>query len=204
MLSFMVCFLQNFPFTISKCLLTLNKIVIWPNICQPQNVRHPQFSAKKLSEPASIEIRYNYRWAITIRQRAKHGIFDPYRLGGIAFMSEFEAEVKKAEKELEQGLMTTDSEPFNETAGTDEFLGDIKAQAQEYGQKLQEAGRKAYDFAHDKFDRAGDKFKELSNKDPKELIDDAKEFARQKPGQTILISAAVGLVLGLLLRGGRK
>ena len=31
-----------------------------------------------------------------------------------------------------------------------------------------------------------------------------KEFARQKPGQTILISAAVGLVLGLILKSGRK
>ena len=35
-------------------------------------------------------------------------------------------------------------------------------------------------------------------------VEDAKEFARQKPGQTILISAAIGLVLGLVLRGGRK
>jgi ElaB/YqjD/DUF883 family membrane-anchored ribosome-binding protein len=36
------------------------------------------------------------------------------------------------------------------------------------------------------------------------LVEDAKEFARKKPGQTILISAAVGLVLGLLLKGGRR
>ena len=56
----------------------------------------------------------------------------------------------------------------------------------------------------DKTFKAGDKFKELQDKEPKELIEDAKEVARQKPGQTILISAAVGLVLGLVLRGGRK
>lgn len=118
-------------------------------------------------------------------------------------MSEFEAEVRKAEKELEQGLMTVDN-PATDNAGKDEFLGDIKMQAQEYGQKLQDAAVKAKDFANDKFTQAGDKFKELSAKDPKELVEDAKEFARQKPGQTILISAAVGLVLGLILRGGRK
>ena len=114
-------------------------------------------------------------------------------------MSEFEAEVRKAEQELEQGLV-----PLANTNETDEFLGDLKMQAQEYGQKIQDAAEKAKDFASDKFAKAGDKFKELQDKDPKELIEDAKEFARQKPGQTILISAAVGLVLGLILRGSRR
>lgn len=120
-------------------------------------------------------------------------------------MSEFEAEVKKAERELEQGLV-----PVNPAEGQgsnsildDEFLGDLKMQAQEYGQKLQDAAKQAKDFANEKFSQAGDKFKELQNKDPKELVEDAKEFARQKPGQTILISAAIGLVLGFLLKGRR-
>lgn len=117
-------------------------------------------------------------------------------------MSEFEAEVRKAEQELEQGLMTVDNSASD--AGKDEFLGDIKMQAQEYGQKIQDVAVKAKDFANEKFTQAGDKFKEISAKDPKELVEDAKEFARQKPGQTILISAAVGVVLGLLLRGARK
>lgn len=117
-------------------------------------------------------------------------------------MSEFEAEVKKAEKELEQSLV-----PVNPVGDAnvldDEFLGDLKMQAQEYGQKIQDAANKAKDFAGEKFAQAGDKFKELQNKDPKELVEDAKEFARQKPGQTILISAAIGLVLGFLLKGRR-
>ena len=117
-------------------------------------------------------------------------------------MSEFEAEVKKAEKELEQGLIPVGNGGDKVTG--DEFLGDLKMQAQEYGQKIQDAAVKAKDFANDKFTAAGDKIKELQGKDPKELIEDAKEFARQKPGQTILISAAVGLVVGLLFRGGRK
>ena len=119
-------------------------------------------------------------------------------------MSEFEAEVKKAEKELEQSLVPVTDEPFTDKVTTDESLGDLKMQAQEYGQKIQDAAAKAKDFASDKFATANDKFKELQGKDPKELVEDAKEFARQKPGQTILISAAVGLVLGLILRSGRK
>ena len=114
-------------------------------------------------------------------------------------MSEFESEVKKAEKELEQGLVPVTDE-FGGKANDDEFLGDLKMQAQEYGQKLQDAAVKAKEYAGEKFAQAGDKFKELQGKDPKELVEDAKEFARQKPGQTILISAAVGLIIGLLLK----
>lgn len=119
-------------------------------------------------------------------------------------MSEFEAEVKKAEKELEQSLVPVNL-PEDETpqALHDEYLGDWKMQAQEYGQKLQDAAGKAKDFAAEKFSQAGEKLKELQAKDPKELIEDAKEFARKKPGQTILISAAIGLALGLILRGRR-
>ena len=114
-------------------------------------------------------------------------------------MSEFEEEVKKAEKELEQSLVPVGGE-FSNSVNDDEYLGDLRMQAQEYGQKFQDAASKAADFANEKFAQASDKFKELQNKDPKELIEDAKEFARQKPGQTILISAAIGLVLGFLLR----
>ncbi|MBC7900621.1 MAG: hypothetical protein H7070_11285 [Saprospiraceae bacterium] len=120
-------------------------------------------------------------------------------------MSEFEAEVKKAEKELEQSLVPVNPADGDQSSSVldDEFLGDLKMQAQEYGQKVQDAAAKAKDFASEKFAQAGDKFKELQSKDPKELVEEAKEFARQKPGQTILISAAIGLVVGFLLKGRR-
>jgi len=103
----------------------------------------------------------------------------------------------------DQGLIKTDV--YNgEDKSTTDYMGDFKGQAQEYGQKVQDAAMKAKDFANEKFAVASDKFKEMQQKDPKELVQDAKEYARQKPGQTILISAAVGLVLGLLLKGGRR
>mgnify|MGYP003390217114 FL=1 len=114
-------------------------------------------------------------------------------------MSEFEAEVKKAERELEQGLVPA----VPEGRMDDEFLGDLKMQAQEYGQRLNDVAGKAKAFAEEKAAWAGEKFKELQDKDPKQLVEDAKEFARQKPGQTILISAAVGLLIGFLLKGRR-
>jgi len=125
-----------------------------------------------------------------------------YRQGGKG-MSEFEAEVKKAEKELEQGLVPVDPEQPGSGFMDDEFLGDLKMQAQEYGQRLQDAAVKAKDYAGEKLGPMGDKLRELQNKDPKELVEDAKEFARQKPGQTILISAVVGMVIGFLLKGRR-
>jgi ElaB/YqjD/DUF883 family membrane-anchored ribosome-binding protein len=112
-------------------------------------------------------------------------------------MSEFDQEVKKAEKELQEGLVPVTDE-F--ASSQDEYLGDLRVQAQEYGQKIQDAAVRARDFASEKFSQAGDKLKELQDRDPKQLVEDAKQFAREKPGQTILISAAVGLVLGLLLK----
>jgi ElaB/YqjD/DUF883 family membrane-anchored ribosome-binding protein len=100
----------------------------------------------------------------------------------------------------EQGLVKTEMHNGEDKGETD-YMNEIRAQAEEYGQKIQDVAVKAKDFASEKFVQAGDKFKEISNKDPKELIEDAKEYARQKPGQTILISAAVGLILGLLIKG---
>jgi ElaB/YqjD/DUF883 family membrane-anchored ribosome-binding protein len=76
--------------------------------------------------------------------------------------------------------------------------------AHEYGRKIANAASDARDFVSDKATVIGDKIKDLQNKDLSEVIDDAKNYARKNPGQTILISAAAGLVLGLLLRGARR
>ena len=88
-----------------------------------------------------------------------------------------------------------------EDLGANDYINEFKGQAQEYGQKFQDAADKARVYANEKFAVASDKFKELQNKDPQELMEEAKDYARQKPGQTILISAAVGVVLGFLFRG---
>ncbi len=87
---------------------------------------------------------------------------------------------------------------------TNDYMNEFKGQAQEYGQKFQDAAMKAKDYASEKYTLANEKFKEIKGKDPQELVEDAKEFARQKPGQALLISAAAGLVIGLLLKGGRR
>jgi ElaB/YqjD/DUF883 family membrane-anchored ribosome-binding protein len=75
--------------------------------------------------------------------------------------------------------------------------------AHDYGQKISDAATQAKDYVTDKVSVVGDKFKELQNADLGELAENAKEYARKKPGQALLISAAAGLLLGLIIRGRR-
>jgi ElaB/YqjD/DUF883 family membrane-anchored ribosome-binding protein len=75
--------------------------------------------------------------------------------------------------------------------------------AQEYGGKISEVASQAKDFVTDKVGVVGEKFKELQNADYAEIAENAKDYARKNPGQAILISAAAGLLLGLILRGRR-
>ena len=76
--------------------------------------------------------------------------------------------------------------------------------AQEYGHRISEAATQAKDYVTDKVSVVGDKIKGLQNADLGEVAENAKEYARKNPGQAILISAAAGLVLGLILRGRRQ
>jgi len=103
-----------------------------------------------------------------------------------------------------QGIATTgggQSAGGGSGAGTATGLAQT---AQEYGQKIADAASTAKDYVSDKVSVVGDKIKDLQNTDIKEVANQAKDYARQNPGQAILISAAAGLVLGLLIRGSRK
>lgn len=71
------------------------------------------------------------------------------------------------------------------------------------GQRISDAATQAKDYVSDKVAVVGDKLKELQNADFGEMAENAKDYARRNPGQAILISAAAGLVLGLILRGRR-
>jgi len=73
-----------------------------------------------------------------------------------------------------------------------------------YGAKIADAASTAKDYVTDKVSVIGDKLADLKNTDIKEVANQAKDYARQNPGQAILISAAAGMVLGLLIRGSRR
>lgn len=103
-----------------------------------------------------------------------------------------------------QGL-TTGGSGFGTGTGTGTATATgLAATAKEYGGKIADAATTAKDFVTDKASVVTDKIKDLSNRDFSEVANEAKDYARKNPGQAILISAAAGLVLGLLIRGSRR
>ena len=80
----------------------------------------------------------------------------------------------------------------------------VAAQAKEYGQKVADAASQAKDYLSERASVVGDKIQDLRNKDYQQIAEEAKDYARQNPGQALLISAAAGFLIGLLVRGGRR
>lgn len=122
-----------------------------------------------------------------------------------------------SENRMSEGLNTPGTGSSNTGTGTRTGAGTgtgtgtgagtataLSQTAQDYGQKISEAATQAKDFVTDKVSVVGDKIKELQNADLAEVAENAKDYARKNPGQAILISAAAGLLLGLILRGGRR
>ena len=102
------------------------------------------------------------------------------------------------------GLQTTDGTGAGTGTATAPAREGIAATAQEYGQKIAEAATQAKDYVSDKVSVVGDKIKDLQNKDFSQVAEEAKTYARENPGQALLISAAAGFLLGLLIRGSRR
>jgi ElaB/YqjD/DUF883 family membrane-anchored ribosome-binding protein len=94
------------------------------------------------------------------------------------------------------------NEPTTGTSGTGTATA-LSHTAQDYGQKISEAASQAKDYVSEKVSVVGEKIKDLQNADIGELAENAKDYARKNPGQAILISAAAGLLLGLVIRGRR-
>jgi ElaB/YqjD/DUF883 family membrane-anchored ribosome-binding protein len=93
---------------------------------------------------------------------------------------------------------------INESTGTNSTPTTPATQTvHDYSQKLSEVATHAKDYVSDKVSVVSDKIKDLQNADLGELAENAKDYARRNPGQAILISAAAGLLLGLLVRSRR-
>jgi ElaB/YqjD/DUF883 family membrane-anchored ribosome-binding protein len=67
-----------------------------------------------------------------------------------------------------------------------------------------DAASTAKDFLSDKASVVTDKISGLRDVDYTEYANQAKDYARQNPGQALLVAAAAGFVIGLLVRGGRR
>lgn len=105
---------------------------------------------------------------------------------------------------INEGIGTTTGATTGTTGGAAAGAATGLAQtAQEYGQKISDVATHARDYVSDKVSVVGDKLKDLQNADLGELAENAKDYARKNPGQAIVISAAAGLLLGLIIRGRR-
>src|SRR5215213_3699894 len=80
----------------------------------------------------------------------------------------------------------------------------IAGKAKEYSQTVVDAASQAKDYLSDKAGVVGDKLQGLRDVDYQQYATQAKDYARQNPGQALLVAAAAGFVIGLLVRGGRR
>ena len=88
--------------------------------------------------------------------------------------------------------------------GSETRMSEFSDCANDYGKKIADAASRASDYIEQKASVVGEKLKDLQGKDFREIADDAKDYARRKPAHAMLIAAGAGLVLGFLLRNGRR
>jgi ElaB/YqjD/DUF883 family membrane-anchored ribosome-binding protein len=101
------------------------------------------------------------------------------------------------------GLATTGGGGAATGAATAPASG-IAGKAKEYGQTVVDAASQAKDYIADKAGPVVDKLQDLRNVDYQQYATQAKDYARQNPGQALLVAAAAGFVIGMLVRGGRR
>jgi ElaB/YqjD/DUF883 family membrane-anchored ribosome-binding protein len=99
------------------------------------------------------------------------------------------------------GLSTTGGGGAATGAATAPASG-IRDRAKEYGQTVADAASQAKGYITDKAGVVGEKIQGLRDVDYAEYANQAKDYARQNPGQALLVAAAAGFVIGLLVRGG--
>ena len=102
------------------------------------------------------------------------------------------------------GLSTTGGGGAATGAATAPSSGGIGDRAKQYGQTVADAATTAKDYISDKASVVGDKIQGLRDVDYAEYANQAKDYARQNPGQALIVAAAAGFVIGLLVRGGRR
>ena len=100
------------------------------------------------------------------------------------------------------GAVGQEDKPLTNQGGTQES-GSQSGGVNVYKDKIMDVVSQAKDYLGDKAGTVGDKIKEFATDDLSGMANKAKDFARQNPGQAILISAGAGLLLGLLVRGRR-
>jgi ElaB/YqjD/DUF883 family membrane-anchored ribosome-binding protein len=102
------------------------------------------------------------------------------------------------------GLSTTGGGGTAAGTATAPTSGGIGDRAKQYGQTVADAATTAKEYITDKAGVVTDKIQGLRDVDYAEYANQAKDYARSNPGQALLVAAAAGFVIGLLVRGGRR
>src|SRR6185369_8073450 len=107
---------------------------------------------------------------------------------------------------LSQGQSSGFSQGQSATTGTGDNAKTptgLTAVAHEYPDKISDAVSQAKDYLGEKAGTVGEKIKDFATDDLSGLAEKAKDYTRQNPGQAILVAAAAGVLLGLIVRGRR-
>jgi ElaB/YqjD/DUF883 family membrane-anchored ribosome-binding protein len=102
------------------------------------------------------------------------------------------------------GGLSTTSGGGGAATGTATAPAGIGERAKQYGQTVADAASTAREYITDKAGVVGEKIQGLRDVDYAEYANQAKDYARSNPGQALLVAAAAGFVIGLLVRGGRR
>jgi ElaB/YqjD/DUF883 family membrane-anchored ribosome-binding protein len=88
--------------------------------------------------------------------------------------------------------------------GVMQRVRDTTDQAREYLTDKMGNVQEQFSGVSDSVTQGVDRIRQMDREDYEQAWQSVKTRASQNPGQTILISAAVGLVLGMMMRGGRR
>jgi hypothetical protein len=83
----------------------------------------------------------------------------------------------------------------------DRVVGTLSSFGDDLGQMAEGRSGLAADLAQETARRAQDLSRQLESREPRELLDDVRRFARERPGAFLLGALAAGVVVGRLVRG---
>ena len=83
----------------------------------------------------------------------------------------------------------------------DRLSGTLATFGDDLGRMAEGGSGLAADLAHELADRTRSWSRHLDSREPTELLDDVRRFARQRPGTFLLGALAAGVVVGRLVRG---
>lgn len=88
--------------------------------------------------------------------------------------------------------------------GVMQRVRDTTGQAREYISDKMGTVQEQLSGVTDNLSQGVDRIRSMDREDYEQAWQSVKSRASQNPGQTILISAAVGFVIGMMMRGGRR